>query len=438
VYRNVVTLNARMETLLRQSFAAAVAAAHPGRALRAHLPPPPRGRLVVVGGGKAAAVMAAAVDAHYPHEVAVTGLVVAPHGSVAHAGRIEVAFGAHPVPDAAGAAATERMLDALAELGPHDHVLVLISGGGSALLGAPCGISLRAYRSLVTALLRSGADIREMNTVRRRLGAAAGGRLAMASRGAPVTGLLVSDVVGDDPADIASGPVVPDPGGDEAALAVLARWGIDIPEVTERLRAGALHPAPPGDDRSWERVSWRVVVGNRAALAAALRCVRSAGWPARMLASDVAGDARASGALHAAIATAVAAGEGVLDPPVALLSGGETTVSLPPAGASPSARGGRNSTFALALALALPPGAPVWALAADSDGIDGVGGHAGALVTPALWERVSRAQGEAALAAFDSAGLFERAGLALVTGPTGTNVNDIRLLLVGRPLEALT
>ena len=421
-----------------RSFRAAVAAAHPGRAVQAYLPEPPRGRLIVVGGGKAAAVMAAAVDAHYPREIALGGLVVAPHGSEGCGGRIEVAFGAHPIPDAAGAAATERMLALVATAGPDDAVLVLISGGGSALLGAPCGVSLASYRLLVTALLRSGADIREMNTVRRRLGAAAGGRLAMAAQGAPVTALLVSDVVGDDPADIASGPVVPDPGGDEAALAVLARWGIDISQITERLRAGALNPAPAPEDRRWERVAWRVVVGNRAALAAAQRVLQSDGWPARWLASDVVGDARAAGTWHAAIAAAIASGAGIVDPPVALLSGGETTVALPSAGAAPTARGGRNSAFALALALALPPGAPVWALAADSDGIDGVGGHAGALVTPALWQRVGRAEGRVALAEFDSAGLFERAGHSLVTGPTGTNVNDIRLLLVGRPLEALT
>lgn len=427
-----------LETLLRRAFTAAVEAAHPGRALRAHLPEPPAGRLLVVGGGKAAAAMAAEVERHYPKSVALSGLLVAPHGAVGAGGRIELVGGGHPLPDAAGAAATLRMLALLEQAGPRDRVLALISGGGSALLGAPCGISLGAYRALVDALLRSGADIQAMNIVRRRLGAAAGGRLAMAAGEAPVTALLVSDVVGDAPADIASGPVVADPTTDEDALAVLARYRIDNPEVRARLQAGAHRPAASASDPRWQRVSWRVVAGSASALTAVRRVLEQHGWPTRTLATDVTGEAALAGALHAAIANTIVAGEGLVPAPVALISGGETTVTLTASPRGSSGRGGRNSEFALGLALALAPNAPVWALAADSDGIDGVGGHAGALVTPALWNRVSREAGRAALACHDSLTLFERAGLALVTGATGTNVNDIRVLLVGPPPEALT
>jgi hydroxypyruvate reductase len=382
--------------------------------------------------------MAAAVDAHYSTAVALTGIVVAPHGDPQLAGRIEVLHGAHPVPDAAGAAATERMLALLATATAEDHVLALVSGGGSALLGLPAGVSLAGYQRLCEALLRSGADIRAMNVVRRRLGAAAGGRLAQAAGEARVTALLVSDVVGDDPADIASGPLVADPSDDQQALAVLSRYRIEIPEVTERLLAGALHPAPPASDPRWRRVVNRVVVGSAAALAAAQRTLQASGWPTVLLAADVTGDAVQAAEWHAAVAKGVLAGGGIGTPPLALLSGGETTVVLPASGAAEWGRGGRNSTFALALALALPEGAPVWALAADSDGIDGIGGHAGAWVTPQLWQRVSRSEGRAALARHDSLGFFERAGSAFVTGATGTNVNDLRMLLVGRASEALT
>jgi hydroxypyruvate reductase len=382
--------------------------------------------------------MAAAVDAYYPATVALDGLVVAPHGESTATGRIELAHGAHPIPDAAGAAATQRMLALLATATPEDHVIALISGGGSALLGAPVGIALDVYQRLCTALLRSGADIRAMNVVRRRLGAAAGGRLAAAAGGARVTGLLISDVVGDDPADIASGPLIPDPSDDRAALRVLERYRIDLPEVTVRLQSGAAATAPNASDPRWQRVTNRIVVASTAALAAAQRTLQAAGWPTVLLATDVTGDALQAANWHAAVATAVLAGNGVAAPPVALISGGETTVTLPNGEEGSRGRGGRNSTFALALALALPEGAPVWALAADSDGIDGVGGHAGAWVSPTLWERVSRQEGLDALAQHDSLTLFERAELALVTGATGTNVNDLRMLLVGRPPEALT
>jgi glycerate 2-kinase len=413
---------------LRRAFDAAVAAAHPGAAVRPHLPPLPRGRLLVVGAGKAAAVMADEVERAYPAGAAVAGLVVTRHGQGRPGGRIAVEEAAHPVPDAAGASASERMLALVDGAGPDDHVLVLVSGGGSALLGAPAGLSLDGLREVVTALLRSGADIREMNTVRRRLGLAAGGRLAARAWPAPVTALAVSDVVGDDPADIASGPTVPDPGGDDQALAILDRYGIAAPEARARLRAGAHAPAPAAADPGWSRVRTQVVASSRGALDAAAASLRAAGWPTFVLADDVTGEARVAGALHAAIARAELAGRGAATPPCAFVSGGETTVTVRGDG-----HGGRNTEFALGFALALPEGAPVWALAADSDGIDGRGTHAGAFVTPELWRRVSRETARAALERNDSLSVFEASGDVLVTGPTGTNVNDLRIVLVGRP-----
>ncbi len=413
---------------LRRAFDAAVAAAHPGAAVRPHLPPLPRGRLLVVGAGKAAAVMATEVECAYPPGAAVAGLVVTRHGQGRPGGRIAVAEAAHPVPDAAGADAAERMLALVDDAGRDDHVLVLVSGGGSALLGAPAGMSLEGLREVVAALLRSGADVREMNAVRRRLGLAAGGRLAARAWPAPVTALVVSDVVGDDPADIASGPTVPDPGSDGEALAILDRYAIAAPEARARLRAGAHAPAPAAADPGWSRVRTSVVASSRGALDAAAASLRAAGWPTHVLADDVTGEARVAGALHAGVARAILAGRGAAVAPCAFVSGGETTVTVRGEG-----RGGRNTEFALGLALALPDGAPVWALAADSDGIDGHGGHAGAFVTPWLWRRVSRATARAALERNDSLSVFEAAGDALVTGATGTNVNDLRIVLVERP-----
>jgi len=412
---------------LRRAFDAAIAATHPGAAVRPHLPPLPRGRLLVVGAGKAAAVMAEEVERAYPRDAALAGRVVTRHGQGRPGGRIAVAEAAHPLPDQGGADASERMLALVDAAGPDDHVLVLLSGGGSALLGAPAGLSLDGLREVVAALLRSGADVREMNAVRRRLGLAAGGRLAARAWPAPVTALVVSDVVGDDPADIASGPTVPDPGSDAEALAILDRYGIAAPEARGRLRAGAHAPAPAADDPGWARVRTTVVASSRGALDAAAASLRASGWPAFVLADDVTGEARVAGALHASVARALLAGRGATLPPCAFVSGGETTVTVRGDG-----RGGRNTEFALGLALALPDGAPVWALAADSDGIDGNGTHAGAIVTPDVWRRVSRATGRAALERNDSLAVFEAAGAVLVTGPTGTNVNDLRVVLVDR------
>jgi glycerate 2-kinase len=424
-----MTTRTAPQLVLLQAFEAAVAAAHPGIALRAHLPPPPRGRLLVVGAGKGAAVMAAEVERAYPPGLAtVEGVVVTGRGQGAAAGRVAVLEAGHPLPDEDGQAATEAMLALVDGAGQDDHVLALVSGGGSALLGAPAGLSLHGLREVVAALLRSGADVREINVVRRRLGRAAGGRLAWRARPAPLTALVVSDVVGDDPADIASGPTVPDPTDDATALAVLDRYAIDAPEARARLSAGAEAPAPPAGDPDWGPVTTRIVASSRLALDAAAAALRAAGWPTTVLADDVTGEAREAGAWHAAVARSVLTGRGVTRAPCAFVSGGETTVTVRGEG-----RGGRNSEFALGLALALPDGVRLWALAADSDGIDGVGGHAGAFVDPHLWRAVTRAAARAALERNDSLSVFEAAGSVLTTGPTGTNVNDLRLLLIGRP-----
>lgn len=425
----------RFDTLLTRAFDAAVRAADPGAAVRPHLPEPPAGRLVVVGAGKAARAMArAAVDHYGALGVAVEGLVVEPAGSPEAPEPIRgvaVARAAHPVPDAAGAAATERLLARVDAAGPDDHVLVLVSGGGSALLGAPAGLELEDLREVVAALLRSGADVRAMNVVRRRLGAAAGGRLAARAAPAPVTALVVSDVVGDDPADVASGPTVPDPTDDAAALAVLDRHAIAAPGARARLAAGAQAPAPSASDPSWRRVRTVVVASARRALEAAAVELRHAGVPTALLAPDLTGEAREAGGFLAAVARGCLEGAGPTAPPCAFVSGGETTVTVRGDG-----RGGRNSEAALGFALGLPDGAPVWALFADSDGIDGTGPHAGARVGPDLWRRVERAWARTALERNDSAAVFERAGALFVPGPTGTNVNDVRLVLVGRPPSA--
>jgi hydroxypyruvate reductase len=423
------------EALLRAAFAAAVAAADPAAAVRPHLPEPPAGRLIVVGAGKAAATMArAAEEAYAARGVAVEGVVVvrrsgedaAPGADTGRA--IAVVEAAHPVPDAAGAEATERLLALVDGAGADDHVLVLVSGGGSALLGAPAGLALADLQEVVAELLRSGADVAAMNVVRRRLGAAAGGRLAARAAPAVVTALVISDVVGDDPADVASGPTVPDPTTDADALAVLDRHGVAAPGARARLQAGALDPAPDARDPAWTRVRTVVVASARRSLDAAAHRLRRAGLPTALLAPDLTGEARDAGGFLAAVALGCLDGGGPLQPPCAFVSGGETTVTVRGDG-----RGGRNSEAALGLALALPEGAPVWALCADSDGIDGTGPHAGALVGPDLWRRVDRAWARAALDRNDSASVFERAGTLFVPGPTGTNVNDVRLLLVGRP-----
>jgi glycerate 2-kinase len=417
-------------TLLRAAFRAAVAAADPEEAISAHLPDPPDGRVVVVGAGKAAAAMAAAVEGRYLDAGAtVEGVVVTRYGHSGPTRAVRVLEAAHPVPDQAGIRASEAILDAVRRAGADDLVIVVVSGGGSALLCAPVeGLDLADKQAVTEALLRSGAEIGEINTVRRHLSRVKGGRLAAAAAPAPLLALVVSDVVGDDLAAIASGPTVPDPTRFEDALAVLARHRVEVPAVTavlERGRAGELPETPkPGDPRL-ERARSVLVATNQRSLDAAAAVLRDAGLAVAVLSSSVTGEARTVASVHAAIARQAWKYGQPLRPPCAFVSGGETTVTVRGAG-----RGGRNSEFALGLALALPEDAPVAVLAADSDGIDGVEDHAGAFVTPALLRSLDRVRAAEALDDNDSYRVFADADHLLVTGPTRTNVNDVRLVLV--------
>lgn len=417
--------------LLRRLFAAGLAAADPARcvppALAAIEPPGPGGRLIVVGAGKASAAMARAVEAHWPGPL--SGLVVTRYGHGVPCSRIEIVEAAHPVPDAAGEAAAARILALVGGLTVNDRVLALISGGGSALLAAPAaGVTLPQKRALTSALLRSGASIGEINGVRKQLSAIKGGRLALAAWPAPVLTLAISDVPGDDPAVIASGPTVGDPGDGAAALAILERYGIPLdPALRARLAAGEL-ATPKPDDPRLARSRFVLLASPRqmleAAAAEALRC----GVTPLILGDAIEGEAREVARVHAGIALACSRHGFPAGKPCVLLSGGETTVTLRGEGG----RGGRNSEFLLGLALALDGAPGIAALAADSDGIDGSEDNAGAFVDPQTPARARALglDGRAALAANDAWGYFAALGDLLVTGPTLTNVNDFRAILV--------
>lgn len=413
---------------LRRAFEAAIAATDPERAIVPHLPDPPAGRLLVVGAGKAAAAMARAVEAHYPPSVALEGLVITRYGHGLPTSRIEVVEASHPVPDDAGMHATERLLALVAGAGTDDLVLCLMSGGGSALMTAPDGLSLAELADLTQALLRSGADIHDMNTVRKHLSRVKGGRLALAAAPAPVLALLLSDVVGDDPAVIASGPTAPDPTSYADALSVLERYAVAAPAaraVLEQGVRGAREETPVPGDARLDHVANVVVASNQTALEAAAQALAERGWTPHVLSSSVTGEAREVAAVHGAVVRQLLAHDQPFARPCALLSGGETTVTVRGDG-----RGGRNSEFALALALALPDDAAVWLLAADSDGIDGSEDNAGALLDPERRRRLDRVAAGAALRRNDSYGVLRDLGALFVTGPTRTNVNDVRLILV--------
>ena len=419
-------------TLLLDSFRAAMAAAAPALILPPHLPAPPRGRTLVVGGGKAAASMAAAVEAHWPIDAPLSGLVVTRYQHSLPTRRIEVVEASHPLPDGRGEAAALRMLDMVRQLGPDDLLLALISGGGSSLLAAPVeGVTLKELRQVTKALLHAGATIHDINTVRKHLTRLAGGRLAQVAlrgtSGARVLALIVSDVVGDDPTHIASGPCAPDPTTCADALERLARFGIPPPvNVRDHLdacAAGTLPDTPKPGDPLFSRVENRVIASARGSLQAACDYFERHGIPALLLSDSVSGDAQTVAKQHAALMHALARRQ-----PLALLSGGETTVSLRPQ----HGRGGRNTEFLLALSLALGD-MPAWAIACDTDGIDGSEDNAGALLTPDTLAR-ARAQGvdaAAKLAEHDSHGFFAALGDLVVSGPTRTNVNDYRALLLG-------
>ena len=419
--------DARARSALRAVFDAAVAAADPRKVLAAHLPQPPAGRCIVVGAGKSAAVMAAAVEAAWPDQ-SLSGLVVTRYGHAVPTARIEVMEAAHPVPDANSEKAARRMLALVRDLGPDDLVLALMSGGASALLALPAeGLTLADKQAVNRALLRSGAGITEMNAVRKHLSAIKGGRLAAAAAPARVVTLAISDVPGDDPAVIGSGPTVPDPTSFADARAILARAGITPPAAAGARLARAADETPkPG---SLPRAHFQLVATPLMALHAAAAQARALGVSPLILGDALEGESREMGTMMAGIARSIRAHGLPARPPALLLSGGETTVTI---GAGAAGRGGSNTEFLLALAVALGEAPGIWAAAGDTDGIDGTEDAAGAIITPDTLPR-AHALGldpRALLAGHDSYTLFDALGDLIRTGPTLTNVNDIRAVLV--------
>ena len=425
-------------SFLRQLFDAAVLRAQPLHNMSAFLPAPPKGRTVVVGAGKAGGAMTHALEALWPKDAPLSGLVVTRYGHtperpVGVPQRIEVVEASHPVPDEAGLAAAERILSLVQGLTPDDLVLCLISGGGSALLTLPAqGLSLQDKQRINRELLLSGAHIGEMNCVRKHLSRIKGGRLAQACAPAQVVTLTISDVPGDDPSVIASGPTVPDASTCADALAILKRYRIALPEgVEQALQQGRFETPKPGPQ--WDAHRVHLIATPQQSLQAAAELARQAGVHAYVLSDEIEGESREVAKVHAAMARAVAQNRGAFVKPCVLLSGGETTVTVrQPPDQGPKGRGGRAGEFCLGLAQALQGQTGVWALAADTDGIDGVEDNAGACVSP---DTLARAQAQGLSASLhldrnDAYGFFEALGDLVVTGPTHTNVNDFRAILV--------
>jgi glycerate 2-kinase len=421
---------------LRSLFDAAVAAAQPAGLLAGRLPASSPGRTVVLGAGKAAAAMARAVEQDWRGPL--DGLVVTRHGHGVPCEFVEVVEAGHPLPDARGSAAAARALALARELGEDDLLIALISGGGSALLSLPAkGLTLEDKQAVSRSLLSCGARIEEINSVRKHLSAIKGGRLAAAAHPARVVSLLISDVPGDDPAAVASGPTVPDPTTFADALAVLDRYGVCGPaSVLAYLRAGAdaagrseTMPAetPKPGDPDFSRDEVVVLATARDALQAAAAVARSAGITPIVLGDDLEGEAREVGAEHARLALASAGGGGPVSPPCVLLSGGETTVTVRGSG-----RGGRNAEYLLSQALVLGGHPDIWAIACDTDGVDGTEDNAGALAGPDTLVRAAAAGMDAGamLSSNDAYSLFGALDDLVVSGPTLTNVNDFRAQLI--------
>ncbi len=424
---------------LQQLYAAAVRRAMPLHTLGAFLPAPPKGRTVVVGAGKAAGAMAHAVEALWPADAPLSGLVVTRYGHTPPrpeglAQRIEVLESSHPVPDAAGVAAAERIMAFPQGLSNDDLVLCLISGGGSSLLTLPAdGMTLADKQRVNQDLLDSGASIVEMNCVRKHLSRIKGGRLAAACAPARVLTLLISDVPGDEASVIASGPTVPDSSSCADALAILSRYQIEVPEVVmAQLQSGALESRKPGDT-IFANSEVHLIATPQQSLDAAAEAARVAGIAAYILSDEMEGESREVGKVHAALARAVALKSQPFQKPCVILSGGETTVTIRPrkAGAA-KGRGGRAGEFCMGLAQALQGQAGVYALAADTDGIDGVEDNAGAFVTPDTLAQAAEKNMKLAdyLDRNDAYGYFDALDALFVTGPTHTNVNDFRALLI--------
>ncbi len=412
--------------LLRQMFDAAVEAAQSSHCLPPHLPEPPRGRTLVIGAGKASAEMARVVEQHWPGEL--SGLVVTRYGYSVPCKRIEIVEAAHPVPDEAGLAAAKRILGLVSGLSADDLVICLISGGGSSLLVLPDDdLQLADKQEINKALLKSGATIGEMNCVRRHLSAIKGGRLAAACHPARVVTLLISDVPGDDPADIASGPTTADPTTCADALAILRRYAIDVPDkVRALLESGRGESVKPGDPRLANSET-RMIATPQMALEAAAAVARAAGVPVHILGDSIEGEARDVGIVMAGIARHVSTHQQPFQPPCILLSGGETTVTVRGNG-----RGGRNVEFLLSLGVTLNGQPGIHAMACDTDGVDGQEEIAGAYLAPdslaRAWEQGIKPR--ESLANNDGHGFFQALGDSVICGPTLTNVNDFRAVLI--------
>ena len=418
-------MNADDKAFLTDLFDAAVAAADPGEALKGHLPDPPSGRTVVIGAGKGAAQLAQAFEAAWDGPV--EGIVVTRYGYAAPCRSLKVLEAAHPVPDAAGEAATREVLALLEGLSENDLVVALVTGGGSALLAAPPdGLTLEDEQALNKALLSSGAPIGVMNAIRKQVSRVKGGRLAAATRARMVT-LVVSDVPGDDPAEVASGPTVPGPATRATALAAIRAWNIDLPDRVMAFLNEAPEDAPAPDDPRFARNEVRVIASAARSLEAAAALSAERGIPAHILSDAMEGEARDIARAHAAIANEVARRDRPFAPPCLLLSGGETTVTLRHQG-----RGGRNTEFLLSFALAIEGAQGIAALAADTDGIDGSEDNAGAFADGETCAamRAGGVDPSEALSANDAWTAFDACGQVFAPGPTGTNVNDFRAILI--------
>jgi glycerate-2-kinase len=417
--------DAAARRILRALFDAAVAAADPRKTLPSLLPAPPQGRTIVVGAGKSAALMAQVVEQHFGAPV--SGLVVTRYGHAVPTSAIEVVEASHPVPDAAGEAAARRILGLVQGLTADDLVLALVSGGGSALLSLPApGLTLADKQAVNRALLASGAAIGEMNAVRKHLSAIKGGRLAAAAFPARVVTLAISDVPGDSLSVIASGPTVPDETSFADARAILARRGVAVPDAVARHLERAEDETPkPGDPRL-ARAEAQIFARPQASLEAAASVARAAGITPLLLGDAIEGEAREAGTVMAGIARSVAANGHPAAPPTVLLSGGETTVTV----SGKAGKGGRNTEFLLGLAMALQGARNIWAIAGDTDGIDGTEDAAGAIVAPDTLARGADLDPRGKLAGHDSYNLFAGLGDLVITGPTLTNVNDFRAILV--------
>jgi hydroxypyruvate reductase len=411
----------RARAFLRRLFDAAVAAADPRTVLARHLPEKPKGRCVVIGAGKASALMAVALEEAWP-DVPLTGLVVTRDGYARPTERIEIIEASHPRPDDRSEAAAKRILDQVSGLGPDDLVIALISGGGSAVMALPApGLTLADKIAVHDALLKSGATIGEMNLIRGTLSRIKAGRLAAAAAPARVVTLAISDVPGDRPEEIASGPTIGTSASHEAARELIARYNMVLPQAVTEFLA---QPTPVAEPIA---ADVRMIATPQMALVAAAEAAAGEGVSTLLLGDAIEGEAREVATAFAGIARSVRAHGAPVQAPVVLLSGGETTVSIR---GGKAGRGGRNTEFLLSLALKLQGDAGIWAIAGDTDGIDGSDDAAGASVTPDTLVRGAAHDPRGALEGHDSYTFFGAIGDLVITGPTFTNVNDFRAILV--------